>query len=410
MEKTMLSQLADHYLNYLCTTIPNRRVGTVGNRAAASFIADQFQKSGFSIETPTFDCLDWSQDGAQLSVAEIPFEVQVSPFSLGCQVQAELVVAATLDELEQVQAEGKILLLSGELAKVQLMPKNFPFYNPEEHKEIIRLVEGSHPAALVCATGRNPELAAAIYPFPLFEDGDFNIPSVFMTEVEGARLVNWVNQTATLDIRAQRSPATGCNVIARKGAQAGKRLVLTAHFDTKDGTPGALDNAAGVTTLLLLAELLQGFSGTPGVEIVAINGEDHYAAPGEIQYIRMNVETLKDIYLNINLDGLGYREGNTAFSMYQCQPALESHIRQVLGTFPGLTEGEAWYQGDHMVFVQNDLPALAFTSEQMAPLWAEIAHTPKDLPELVDGEKLVEVALALQELITLSKVESSELC
>ena len=37
-------------------------------------------------------------------------------------------------------------------------------------------------------TDRNPELVGALYPFPLFEDGDFDIPSVFMTGDEGLRL------------------------------------------------------------------------------------------------------------------------------------------------------------------------------------------------------------------------------
>jgi len=33
---------------------------------------------------------------------------------------------------------GWVLLLRGEIAKEQLMPKNFTFYNPDEHKRIIR--------------------------------------------------------------------------------------------------------------------------------------------------------------------------------------------------------------------------------------------------------------------------------
>lgn len=31
-------------------------------------------------------------------------------------------------------------------------------------------------------------MMGALYPFPLFEDGDFDIPSVYMTDVEGERL------------------------------------------------------------------------------------------------------------------------------------------------------------------------------------------------------------------------------
>lgn len=390
---------ATHILDHLCLQLPSRRVGSPGNRAAADFIAAQFAAAGFEVECPPFDCLDWNQQGASLRAGGQSFEVLVSPFSPGCQVRAQLVSAATLDELEAVQAEGRLLLLHGELTREQLMPKNFPFYCPEEHKSIYRMVEGSHPAALVVATSRNPELAGAIYPFPLFEDGDFDIPSVYMTEAEGARLAACIPCPAALQISAERRPATGSNVIARRQGSGPKRVLLTAHLDAKEGTPGALDNAAGVTTLLLLANLLRSYCGRLGVEMVAVNGEDYYAAPGEIQYLRANVTTLKDIVLNINLDGLGYVEGATAFSFYQCPPELQNLARRAFTAFPGLIKGPAWYQGDHMIFVQNDLPAVAFTSELMAPLWSEIAHTPRDLPELVDAARLEETARALHAFI-----------
>ncbi len=399
MPTSPLAQKAQHILNHLCLQIPGRRVGSAGNRAAADFIASQFAGSGFEVECPPFDCLDWTQGGARLVAGGQAFEVLVSPFSIGCRVQAPLVAASTLTELEDVQAVDKVLLLHGDLAREQLMPKNFPFYNPDEHKEIIRMVEGSRPAALVCATSRHPETAGAVYPFPLFEDGDFDIPSVYMTEDEGVRLLHHPPGEVFLEIIAQRSPAQGSNVIARKPGRGPRRVLLTAHLDAKDGTPGALDNAAGVATLLLLADLLRDYRGSLGVEMVAVNGEDYYAAPGEIQYLRQNVSTLKDILLNINLDGLGYIEGASAFSFYQCQPALQLLVGQVFAAFPGLKEGEVWYQGDHMVFVQNDLPAVAITSEQMAPLWAQIAHTPQDLPHLVDAARLEQVAHALLALI-----------
>ena len=397
-----LSVKAISHLDQLCLCSPNRRVGSSGNRAATHYAARQMELCGFIVETPTFDCLDWQHNGASLVAQGDAFTVLVSPYSLDCQVQTDLVAASTLEELESVQAQGAVLLLHGELTKEQLMPKNFPFYNPDEHKEIVRMLEASHPAALVCATSRNPQLAGAVYPFPLFEDGDFDIPSVYMTEDEGRRLLARRHKRVELTIRSERRPAVGCNVVARRGGGP-RRLLLTAHIDAKEGTPGALDNAAGVTTLLLLAELLRDYRSELGVEIVAVNGEDHYSAAGEIQYLRMNVSTLKDIVLNINLDGLGYKEGRTAYSFYQCPDPLKDRLQKVLGAYPGLVEGEPWYQGDHMVFVQNDLPALAITSEYMAPLWGEIAHTERDQPELVDSARLVETATALSEIIKVLK-------
>jgi len=94
------------------------------------------------------------------------FQAFVSPYSLGCHVRAPLQVASTLDELEKATVDGGVLLLRGELTKGQLMPKNFPFYNPDEHKRIIGLLESKRPAAIVAATARDLEMVGSQYPFP----------------------------------------------------------------------------------------------------------------------------------------------------------------------------------------------------------------------------------------------------
>ena len=62
-------------------------------------------------------------------------------------------------------------------------------------------------------------------------------------------------------------------------------------------------------------------------------------------------------------------------------------------------EGEIWYSGDHMIFVQNGVPAVAITSEHGMTGLAQISHTPKDQPELVDCSKLVTTAFALKDLL-----------
>ena len=310
MTDSDLTTLASHILSTLCVEIPGRAVGSPGNRAATTFFAGRMQSLGFAVDSPAFDCIYWMTEGARLTAGGESFQVFASPYSLGCQVTgASLVAAHDLDELESVAAQGKLLLLHGELAREQLMPKNFPFYNPEEHQRIYRLLEEKKPLAILAATERNPELAGAQYPFPLIEDGDFDIPSVYLTAEEGERLLQHAGSPVSLASASQRIPATGCNVIAVKNPSAARRVVLTAHIDAKQGTPGALDNAAGVVTLLLLAELLHDYSGTLGVEIVAVNGEDYYAAPGEIQYLQRNQGKMGDILLNINLDGVGYIRG-----------------------------------------------------------------------------------------------------
>jgi aminopeptidase YwaD len=315
-------------------------------------------------------------------------------------LQAALAIVTTVEELETVDGKGKILLLCGEIAKEQLMPKNFPFYNPEEHQRIIGLLEHQAPAAIVAATRENPEMAGAVYPFPLIEDGDFDIPSVFMTEAEGNRLAVYAGKEISLEIDASRSPGRGCNVIARKGDPR-RRVVFFAHIDAKDGTPGAIDNAAGTVILLLLAELLADYSGSLGVELVAMNGEDYYSSPGEKLYLQQNEGRFGEIVLGVNIDGAGYILGNTAFSLYDCPAGLSQDLRQIFAAYPGLVEGEPWYQGDHGLFIMNQRPALAITSERVMELETNIVHTAKDRLEIVDPARLAEVALALRSAIRL---------
>jgi aminopeptidase YwaD len=399
MTKTLLPDKAKQYLEYLSLELPTRSVGTPGNRAATTFFAETVSSFGFQTETPEFDCIDWRQAGATLTSGTDQFTVHPSPYTLGCQAHAPLAVVSTVAELEAADVAGMILLLRGAIAKEQLMPKNFPFYNPDEHKHIIHLLETKAPQAIIAATTRDPQMVGAMYPFPLFEDGDFDIPSVFLTDIEGDRLAAHAGELASLDIRARRLPAKGCNVIARKGAQLDRKVVITAHIDSRLGTPGALDNASGTVTLLLLAELLQDYEGKLGIELVAINGEDYYANPGEIQYINLNQGRFDQIRLNMNIDDVGYLDGKSAYSLYECPAELAELIRKSFSAQSGLMEGENWYQGDHMIFVLNQVPALALTSEKAMQNLATITHTPQDRPELVDYPKLVELAQALRQLL-----------
>ena len=394
-----LSEKAETYLQSLCLEIPHRRVGSEGNRAATAFFARTIASFGFETERSEFDCLDWAHGEARLRAGGESFEAFISPYSLGCHLTASLAVVSTVSELEKVEAEGKVLLLHGEIAKEQLMPKNFSFFNPEEHQKIVHLLETKSPAAIITATSRNPELAGGLYPFPLIEDGDFDIPSVYITDREGERLAKLAGREVWLEIEAERIPAKGYNVIARKGTGWERRIVLCAHIDTKEGTPGALDNATGITVLLLLAELLGEYAGDIGIEIVALNGEDDYSAAGQLLFLRENANTLAQVILGINIDVAGYCEGRTEYSLYGCPDEIAGLIRKTFSDLEDMVEGEPWYQSDHSLFVQNQVPAMAITSEQFMQLSTHVTHTPKDSPEIVDSDKLVAVALVLRGLL-----------
>lgn len=388
------------YLEILCGFKPDRRTGSVGNREATAFFARTIGPWGWSVDTAPFDCLDHRIGEASLACGDRSFEVLVSPFSPGCDVRAGLKTVSTVEELADCDCEGEILLMRGPLCAEQLMPKNFVFYNPDHHKRIYALLEEKRPAVVITATGKAPGLVGALYPFPLIEDGDFNIPSVYCRDTVGEEIARKTGETCRLRIDAERIPATACNVIARKKPDAVEKILVCAHIDAKESTPGALDDAGGIVVELLLAEMLKDYGGPVGIEIAAFNGEDYYSAGGQMDYLRRYGKDLDEVAVAVNIDDAGYVEGKTAYSLYECPEDIKTKAERAFGPHEGITPGEPWYQGDHMIFVQKGKPAIAFTAERMPELMATITHTPKDTPEIVDCGKLVEIAQALKRFIT----------
>ena len=401
MSTAKLAERAADHLHFLCVHLPTRAVGSQGNRDATTYAAEVCRAAGWQVETPTFQCMAWDENGADLAAESAAFEVFASPYTLPAHVSAPLVVLNTIEDLEGADLTGKVVLLRGDLTKTQLAPKNFPWWNPEEHQRIIAALEKASPLAILAATTRNPETAGAVYPFPLIEDGDFDIPSAFMTEEEGQKLAASVGGKIDLEIRARRMLSEGCNVVARKGGSklgGNARTLVTAHIDAKRGTPGALDDGTGVVVLLLLAELLRDYDGDKVIELAALNGEDYYDASGERLYVEQNAD-MSTIALVINIDCAAYREGATHFSLYECPEDVAGRVRAVLSEH-GLAEGPQWYQGDHSIFVMGGRPAVAITSAQLGDLMAEVTHTTRDTPEIVDPAKVSQIAQALQALLT----------
>lgn len=391
---------ASGYLRHLCLNIPTRLVGTAGNRAATDFFERTTSSLGWRTETQRFDSLEYKTGKINLQAGETRFAVSISPYSLGCNVQAELSIAASIEELRAGDHRGKILLLKGNLTKEQLAPKKYVFYNPDHHQEIYRLLESQQPAAIITATAKNPAMAGAQYPFPLIEDGDFNIPTAFMTDVEGERLAAWAGKPLRLEMEAQRLSSWSENVCAFNGGQAGKRVVVCAHIDAKTGTPGAVDNASGVVVLLLLAEMLKTHPIAAPVELLAMNGEDHYSAGGELAYLNRHAGHLDKIRLAINVDGAGYRGSPSEISFYECPPGERDLALAEMKKYASIREGAIWYQSDHMVFAMNQVPAIALTTAAFMDMESEIAHTEKDTPDLVDLPLLVDIARFLDAFIS----------
>jgi aminopeptidase YwaD len=386
-------------IKQLCR-FPDRRLGSRANQDITAWTASRLEDLGWDIEVQEFDCMDWICNSSTLSIGEQRFEVHASPYSPPTDIDVRMVVASTVEELEPLECEGLLLLLYGEITQEPLMPKNFPFFNPEAHQQMVALLERKSPAAILTATGRHPALAGGAYPFPMIEDGDFDIPSAYLTDSLGLELAKLQSRQGHLVLDVERIPSSGANVIAFKpGQHRSEKLIVCAHLDTKINTPGAIDNAAGVGVLLLLAERLRAYSDRLGIDLIVFNGEDYYGANGEKAYLETLRQHQNDTLLAVNIDAAGYLEGSTSYSLYECTESMASITTRAFSSHPEMIQGDPWYQSDHMVFVQNGVPAMAITSERFPELTANITHTLADQPQLVDSAKLEAITDALVDLI-----------
>ena len=129
------------HLNTLCREIGARPTGSKANQKAAAYAGRVFADAGLNVTKQEFDCMDWTENGSTLTVDGQDIPTAPAPFSLPCSVQGELLCIRSLDELRSAPAAGKIVVLCGELAAEPLMPKSFVFWNPDEHRETISLLE-----------------------------------------------------------------------------------------------------------------------------------------------------------------------------------------------------------------------------------------------------------------------------
>lgn len=374
----------------LCETIGARPTGSSKNKTAVDYAFDVLQKCGFQTRKQEFNCLDWIKTIAVLWVNNVNVPVEPAEYSLPCDIEAEFVCIDTVNGLQMAELAGKIAVLHGDLCKEPLMPKNFKFYNPDEHKQVIALLEKKNPSAIITVSSQKEHI---------IQDGDFNIPCAVVHEKLLEHFLEGKYRKAKLTIVAKRVQTKAHNVIATYGTGHNK-VCFSAHIDTKSTTPGALDNASGVAVLLSLAALLSNKEYPLQIEIVLLNGEDYYSTPGEIAY--MNLLTA-DYYMAINVDGVGLKESVTAISFYEFPKQLKKRIMECVERTEGIEQTEPWPMGDHMMFANYKIPVIAITASGIYKLLDTVLHSPDDNMKNVDFKVLNNIVDFL--LRCISKIE-----
>ena len=108
------------------------------------------------------------------------------------------------------------------------------------------------------------------------------------------------------------SSATYENIVAHFGPETGRRVIVGAHYDACDTTPGADDNASGIAGLLELARLIGAEQSPPTLrlDLVAYCTEEppHFAGTemGSFQHAQWLAKENVEVAAMICLEMIGY--------------------------------------------------------------------------------------------------------
>ena len=241
-----------------------------------------------------------------------------------------------------------------------------------------------------------------------------------------------------LEYAARRKSASGrtrpyYNVEARLPARAGNNdgaWILSSHYDTAPGTPGADDNASAVAVMLEAARLLRERAPSRGIRFVAFSTEEPPSFTtrdmGSYRYMQYLKSGGVKIYGLLNLEMLGYFNPKPSSQLF---PPLMNLLHPDTGNFVSLTGNlssyglmksvaKSWrtasalplepvflpsvpsalFLGDHLNFWFAGERALMLSDT--AYFRNPFYHQAGDTPDKLDYEKMAEVTRAVTSVLT----------
>jgi aminopeptidase YwaD len=394
-----IGAVASAHLEHLSVTIGSRPAGSRANLAAAGHIRDTFDASGLAVEMQEIPCPAWQYDATRLELDGVPLVAGANAFSPSCDVTAPARLCGTMAELAAADLSGRIAVLYGEPMAGTGLGALGAFYCPERDQRIYQLLVEKQPAAVLAI---HPQVGSLQR---LINDPEFIIPSATVPAEVGLALLRQDGPKLHLTIRSRRFEGHFGNVIGRKAGARPERVVLCAHFDTVTDTPGAIDNASGVSVLLTLAQLLRSKKLSLSLEWIAFNGHEN-GGFGGAAYLRQSGQMLGEILVVINVDGVGGLVGANSITMLGQSPAFQEHVAAVHSRYPGVAWVDPWYESDHTTFVMQGVPAIPLSSLGVS----NTHHLPADTIEWVSPDKLGEAVSLVTEIIERLQDKSPAWC
>jgi aminopeptidase YwaD len=191
-----------------------RPVGTKGNNTVLNLLDKVFATFNYKLIELPFDCTVWEPNDSFVEQNDSRLKLFPSPFSRELKGNFPIKYISTLNELQNIDDFNGILVFMNELSKNSIMPKDFPFYFPENDKLLYETLENIKPKGIITITGQDP--VSGLNPFPLFEDPNLNIPTAYISSLESIV----VTDNITIEINSKIHKEKSKQFIFRKEGQS----------------------------------------------------------------------------------------------------------------------------------------------------------------------------------------------
>jgi hypothetical protein len=179
----------------------------------------------------------------------------------------------------------------------------------------------------------------------------------------------------------------GANVVAEIPATMGdgKRIVVGAHFDTVDGSPGASDNATGVAVVVALGRYLQATPCRTAPITLAMFDQEELGFFGSRALAR-SVRPA-DIAAVHTIDQVGWdADGDRRFELELPTPALEAQWQAAAAVLGVPLTTTATGGTDHEAFRDEGHAAVGLTEEYVGGDTSPHRHAASDVASTVDAD------------------------
>ena len=401
-ERALLDNLPVDLIESLTTEVGARRVGTEGDRRAIAWAVENFEALGFDRVWTEEINIDhgWIRGDARAEiVAPYPHDLVLTAlgYSVGTDgdLIGEVVEFPTFDDLLAVpegdSLAGKIAFVSFSMADYEPPPgasrmSGYGQGTRARGRGHVEAAKRGAEAIVIRSVGTDNNRNGHTGGGYGYQEGVRRIPAAALSAPDAILLQNMLKRGEPVSLKLNMTseitgPIVGANVIGEITGREGSDnyLVMGAHLDSWDEGTGAIDDGAGVGSMMAAAAMIGQMERRPRRSIrVLLFGAEEIGLVGVRQYAERHADEIGNHLLGAEVDSGGGRVHTLVSGVGAPALPVVREMHKLIGPL-----GIAWSEAndamgasDMSVLGRAGMPALNF--QQNSNDYFHYHHTPND--------------------------------